>query len=150
MKVTKVGTKESRIPCCGKGCPQRDNAEHEGYAGAFTDKWIAENNNTDADREGDRLLERILSRDNLNTAYKQVKRNKGAHGIDGMEVEHLLQYLKDNGDELRKSVLDGKYHPNPVRRVEIPKDNGKMRTLGIPMVISYCTSFQTAFGIEVL
>ena len=135
MNATKVGIKESRKPCCGKGCSQRDNAEHEGYAGALTDKRIAENNNTDADREENRLLERILSRDNLNKAYKQVKRNKGTHGIDGMEVEHLLQYLKENGEELRKSVLDGKYHPNPVRRVEIPKDNGKMRTLGIPTVV---------------
>lgn len=135
MNVTKVGTKESRIPCCGKGCPQRDNAEHEGYAGVLTDKRITENNNTDADRKENKLLERILSRDNLNRAYKQVKKNKGTYGIDGMEVEHLLQYLKENGEELRKSVLDGKYHPNPVRRVEIPKDNGKVRTLGIPTAV---------------
>lgn len=135
MKVTKAGIKESRIPCCGRGCPQRDSAEHEGYAGVHTGKRITENNNTDADRKEKRLLERILSRDNLNTAYKQVKRNKGTHGIDGMEVEHLLQYLKDNGDELIKSILDGKYCPNPVRRVEIPKDNGKMRTLGIPTAV---------------
>lgn len=135
MKVTKVGTKESRIPCCGKGCPQRNSAEHEGYAGALTDQRITENTSTNADRKENRLLEKILSPDNLNTAYKQVKRNKGAHGIDGMEVEHLLQYLKDNGDELRKLVLGGKYQPSPVRRVEIPKDNGKMRTLGIPTAV---------------
>lgn len=135
MKVTKAGMKESRIPCCGKGCPQRDSAEHEGYAGALTDQRITENTNTDADRKEKRLLERILSANNLNTAYKQVRRNKGAHGVDGMEVEHLLQYLKENGKELTKSVLDGKYHPNPVRRVEIPKDNGKMRTLGIPTAV---------------
>lgn len=135
MKVTKVGTKESRIPCCSKGCPQRDSAEHEGYAGALTDKRITENNNTNTNSRGDKLLEQILSRENLNNAYKQVKRNKGAHGVDGMEVEELLQYLKDNGDELVKLVLDGKYRPNPVRRVEIPKDNGKMRTLGIPTAV---------------
>ncbi len=135
MNVTKVGTKESRIPCCGKGYPQRDSAEHEGYAGALTDKRITENNNTNANSREGKLLERILSRENLNHAYKQVKRNKGAHGVDGMEVEHLLQYLKDNGDELVKLVLDGKYRPNPVRRVEIPKDNGKMRTLGIPTAV---------------
>lgn len=135
MNVTKVGTKESRIPCCGKGCPQRDSAEHEGYAGALTDKRITENNNTNANSQGNKLLERILSRENLNNAYKQVKKNKGAHGVDGMEVEHLLQYLKDNGDELVRLVLDGKYRPNPVRRVEIPKDNGKMRTLGIPTAV---------------
>lgn len=135
MNVTKVGTKESRIPCCGKGCPQRDSAEHEGYAGALTDKRITENNNTNANSQGNKFLERILSRENLNNAYKQVKKNKGAHGVDGMEVEHLLQYLKDNGDELVRLVLDGKYRPNPVRRVEIPKDNGNMRTLGIPTAV---------------
>ncbi|EIW18315.1 Reverse transcriptase (RNA-dependent DNA polymerase) [Pelosinus fermentans] len=135
MKVTKVGIKEGRIPCCGKDCPQRDNAEHEGYAGVLTDKRITENNNTDADSKEKRLLERILSLDSLNTAYKQVKSKKGAHGIDGMEVEHLLQYLKVNGEELTKSILEGKYHPNPVRRVEIPKDSGKMRTLGIPTAV---------------
>src|SRR5690606_1297707 len=124
MNVTEVGTKESRIPCCGKGYPQRDSAEHEGYAGALTDKRITENNNTNTSSRENELLERGLSRANLNEAYKQVKRNKGAHGVDGMEVEHLLQYLKDNGDAFKKLVLDGKYRPNPVRRVEIPKDNG--------------------------
>ncbi len=96
MKVTKVGIKESRIPCCGKGYPQRDSAEHEGYAGALTDKRITENNNTNTTSQENELLERILSRANLNQAYKQVKRNQGAHGVDGMKVEHLLQYLKDN------------------------------------------------------
>jgi Retron-type reverse transcriptase len=135
MKVTKVGIKESRIPCCGKGYLQRASAEHEGYAGALTDKRITENNNTNTNSREDKLLERILNRENLNNAYRQVKRNKGAHGVDGMEVEHLLQYLKDNGDEFIKLVLDGNYRPNPVRRVEIPKDNGKMRTLGIPTAV---------------
>lgn len=135
MNVTKIGTKESRKPCCGKGWPQKDSAEHERYAGALTDKRITENNSTNADRKEDGLLEEILSASNLNRAYKQVKKNKGTHGVDGMEVEYLLQYLKDNGDELIKSILDGKYRPNPVRRVEIPKDNGKMRQLGIPTVV---------------
>jgi hypothetical protein len=120
MNVTKVGIKVSRIPCCSKDCPQRDSAEHEGYAGVLTDKRITENNNTNTDSRGDGLLERILSRGNLNEAYKQVKRNKGSHGVDGMKVEHLLQYLRDNGDELVKLVLDGKYRPNPVRRVFAP------------------------------
>jgi RNA-directed DNA polymerase len=135
MNVTKVGTKESRKPCCSKGWPQKDSAEHERYAGALTDKRITENNSTNADSNENGLLEEILCDVNLNKAYKQVKRNKGAHGVDGMEVEYLLQHLKDNGEELRKSILDGKYRPNPVRRVEILKDNGKMRKLGIPTVV---------------
>lgn len=135
MKVTKVGIKESRMHGCGHGYLQRDSAEHEGYGGAHTDKRITENNITNADRQENRLLEEILKGDNLNEAYKQVKRNKGSHGVDGMKVDELLPYLKDNGKELMQSILDGKYRPNPVRRVEIPKDNGKKRKLGVPTVV---------------
>lgn len=135
MNVTKSGTRESRIHCDSNGYCQRDSAEHEGYDRAHTEKRITENNNTDADSGANGLLERILDRENLNRAYKQVKKNKGSHGVDEMEVEYLLQYLKDNGEELRKAILDGKYRPKPVRRVEIPKDNGKKRQLGIPTVV---------------
>ncbi len=135
MKVTKIGTKESRIHCDNNDYCQIDSAEHEGYDGVLTEKRINENNITDADSGVNGLLERILEPDNLNKAFKRVKKNKGSHGVDKMEVEHLLQYLKDNGEELRKSILEGKYRPMPVRRVEIPKDNGNKRQLGIPTVI---------------
>ncbi|AZV56294.1 group II intron reverse transcriptase/maturase [Clostridium sp. AWRP] len=81
------------------------------------------------------LLERILSRDNLNIAYKRVKANKGSHGIDGMTLDELLQYLKEHGQELRQSLHEGKYKPQPVRRVEIPKPDGGKRLLGIPTVV---------------
>lgn len=135
MNVTKVGIKESRIHCCINGYRQRDSAEHEGYGGALTEKRITENNITDVYSGEDGILEQILSSENLNIAYKQVKRNKGAHGVDGMKVENLLQYLKDNGNKLRENIKMGKYCPSPVRRVEIPKDNGKMRKLGIPTAV---------------
>jgi RNA-directed DNA polymerase len=135
MNVTEIGIKESRIHCCGNGYRQRDSAEHEGYGGALTEKRITENNITNANSNGNGILEQILSPDNLNRAFKQVKKNKGAHGVDGMKVEHLLQYLKDNGKELRETILMGKYYPNPVRRVEIPKENGKTRMLGIATVV---------------
>jgi RNA-directed DNA polymerase len=135
MNVTEIGTKKSRIHCCSNGCRQRDSSEHEGYGGALTEKRITENNITNANSQGNRILEQILSSENLNKAYKQVKRNRGAHGVDGMEVEHLLQYLKENGNKLRETMLKGKYSPSPVRRVEIPKDNGKMRKLGIPTAV---------------
>jgi group II intron reverse transcriptase/maturase len=135
MNVTEIGTKESRIHCSDSDCCQRDSAEHEGYDRVLTEKRITENNITDADSRENGLLELILEPRNLNQAYKQVKKNKGSHGVDGMEVEHLLQFFKDNGEELRKSILDGKYRPKPVRRVEIPKDNGKKRQLGIPTVV---------------
>jgi RNA-directed DNA polymerase len=135
MNVTEIGTKESRIHCKDSGYCQRDSTEYEGYGRVLTEKRITENNITDADSGEYGLLERILEPTNLNEAYKRVKKNKGSHGVDGMEVEHLLQYLKDNGEELRKSILEGRYRPKPVRRVEIPKDNGKKRQLGIPTVV---------------
>jgi group II intron reverse transcriptase/maturase len=84
---------------------------------------------------GSYLLEQILSRDNMNNAYKRVKANKGSHGIDGMAVDELLQYLKEHRQELRQSLLEGRYKPQPVRRVEIPKPDGGKRLLGIPTVV---------------
>jgi group II intron reverse transcriptase/maturase len=112
-----------------------DSAEHEEYAGALIDMRITENNTANADRQAGGLLEEIVSSENLNRAYKRVKRNKGAGGVDGMGVDELLQYLKDNGDEMRESIVAGTYQPQPVRRVEIPKDNGKKRKLGIPTAV---------------
>lgn len=81
------------------------------------------------------LLEQILSKDNLNLAYKRVKANKGASGIDNMQVDELLQYLKENGDQLKEDIRKGKYNPKAVRRVEIPKADGSKRKLGIPTVV---------------
>ena len=83
----------------------------------------------------DRMLEYILTPDNLNRAYKQVKANKGSGGIDGMEVEQLLPYLREHEEEITESLFGGRYRPNPVRRVEIPKEGGKTRQLGIPTVV---------------
>ena len=83
----------------------------------------------------DNLLELIIRRDNLNKAYLQVKRNKGAGGIDGMQVDELLPYLREHQSELIRQLREGKYKPNPVRRVEIPKEGGKTRKLGIPTAV---------------
>lgn len=90
------------------------------------------------------LLERILSPDNLNEAYKRVKRNKGSHGVDGMTVQDLAAYLAIHGGELRQSILTGKYKPKPVRRVEIPKPDGGVRLLGIPTVVDRVIQQATA------
>ena len=135
MNVTEIGTKESRIHRKNDGYCQRDSAEHKGYDRALTEKRITENNITDASSEEYGLLEQILDPNNLNKAYKQVKKNKGSHGVDGMSTDALLEYFKQNGKALRKAILDGKYRPSPVRRVEIPKDNGKKRQLGIPTTV---------------
>lgn len=96
---------------------------------------ITENNLTSNDQLDYGLLEFMLSPTNLNKAYLTVKRNKGAGGVDKMPVGSLKDYLVLNGDKLKASILRGKYRPNPVRRVAIPKDNGTERQLGIPTVV---------------
>ena len=119
-----------------KTCPRRDRTESEGYVGGQTFMRITENNLTSNEHQsGNGLLEQILSPANLNAAYKRVKRNKGAGGVDRMDVESLKDYLVTNKEELLTSIERGKYRPNPVRRVEIPKENGKRRGLGIPTVV---------------
>lgn len=117
-------------PATNGGCAQRDSAEHEEYARA---RSAGHREAQEADGAG--LLERILGRENLNRAYKRVKANKGAPGIDGMTVETSLGWLKEHGEELRESILSGRYKPQPVRRKEIPKGNGGVRQLGIPTVV---------------
>ena len=83
-----------------------------------------------------KLLEKVIDRNNLNLAYKRVKRNGGSHGVDGMKVDELLPYLKQHGDRIKHDLLEGKYRPQPVRRVEIPKPDGKgVRLLGVPLVV---------------
>ena len=112
------------------GCPQRDSAEHEEYAGAYSI-----GNREAEERDGADLLEKMLDRDNLNRAFKKVKANKGAPGIDGMTVEDAPEWLKEHKGELLESIRNGKYKPSPVRRKEIPKPDGGVRKLGIPTVI---------------
>lgn len=135
MKVTKPEQKESTKHRGDDGCRRADSAEHEEEGGALIGQRITESNVTDADRGVSGMLERIVERANLNRAYKRVKKNKGAGGVDGMTVDELLEYLRDNGEEIRQNVLAGKYQPAPVRRVEIPKEAGKKRKLGIPTAV---------------
>lgn len=81
------------------------------------------------------LLERILSRENMIEAWKRVKANKGAPGIDKMPVDKFMDYARKHWDEIRVSLLAGTYQPLPVKRVEIPKATGGTRPLGIPAVV---------------
>jgi len=117
-----------------KTCPQKNRTASEGYVGGQTFIGITENNAFSKDQSEYGMLEYILSPTNLNEAYLQVRRNKGAGGVDKMEVESLKDYLVGNKEALIQSILRGKYRPNPVRRVLIPKENGSKRQLGIPTV----------------
>lgn len=114
-----------------RDCPQRDSAEHEGYAEVrrtFRSIW------KERDSAQPELLEKILYKDNLNRAYKRVKANKGAPGVDGITVDEMGAYLRENQQGIIEKINKGKYTPAPVRRVEIPKTDGGMRKLGIPTV----------------
>jgi len=79
-------------------------------------------------------MKQILSKDNLNTAYLQVVRNKGAEGVDGMKYTELKEHLEKNGEIIKEQLRTRKYKPQPVRRVEIPKPDGGVRNLGVPTV----------------
>ena len=83
----------------------------------------------------DNLLERVLEVDNLRRALRQVRRNSGAPGIDGMTVEELAEHLKEHWPRQKESLLNGAYKPQPVRRVTIPKPGGGERQLGVPTVL---------------
>ena len=80
------------------------------------------------------LMKQILSSDNLNRAYLQVVRNKGAEGVDGMKYTELKEHLVKNGEIIKEQLRTRKYKPQPVRRVEIPKPDGGVRNLGVPTV----------------
>ena len=115
---------------------QMVSAEQKEHAEVFAHQRITENNNIITDFQTDNLMEQILHRDNLNKAYKKVKSNKGAGGVDGMSVDELLGFLRDNQKQLIQQIKEGKYKPNPVRRVEIPKETkGEFRKLGVPTVV---------------
>lgn len=134
MNVTKNESKDRQLH--KEGYLQRVSAQQKEYAEASAHSKITENNHTITDFQRDELLEKILHRNNLNKAYQKVKSNKGAGGVDGMSVDELLTFLKENREQLIRKLKDGKYKPNPVRRVEIPKETkGEIRKLGVPTVV---------------
>ena len=134
MNVTKDGFKNRQLHI--EDYLQMVSAEQKEYAEVFDYSKITEKSSVITDYWTNNLLELILRKDNLNKAYKQVKRNKGKGGIDGMQVDELLPFLRENQRSLIQKIREGKYKPNPVRRVEIPKETkGEYRQLGIPTVV---------------
>ena len=115
---------------------QMVSAEQKEYAEVFDYGKITEKSGIITDYWTNNLLDLILRKDNLNKAYRKVKSNKGKGGIDGMQVDELLLFLRENQETLIQEIMNGRYKPNPVRRVEIPKENkGEFRKLGIPTVV---------------
>lgn len=116
---------------------QMESEEQKEYAEVFVHQRIAENNDIITDFQTDNLMKKISHKDNLNKAYKKVKSNKGAGGIDGMSMDGFLGFLRDSKKQLIQKIKDGKYKTNSVRMVEIPKETiiGEFRKLGAPAVV---------------
>jgi RNA-directed DNA polymerase len=113
----------------------KDRTESESYQGVQTFIGITENNLMEVHLGRGKILELIVSPSNMNLAYKRVRSNKGSFGIDKLSTEILLEWLLEHKESLIKSLESGKYKPQAVRRVEIPKEGGRTRSLGIPTVV---------------
>ena len=134
MKVTESGFNNRQLHM--EDYLQMVSAELKEYAEVLDHQKIIKKSGVITDYWTDNLLDLILRKDNLNAAYKKVKSNKGSGGIDGMQVDELQPYLRENQETLIQEIRDGKFKPNPVRRVEIPKETkGEFRMLGVPTVV---------------
>lgn len=122
-----------RTRAMGKSCPRTTPEAGVTSEGVCADQASTANPNRQTLVHD--LMDAILERDNLNRAYKQVKANKGASGVDGMTVGELSGWLKQHKDTLLAQLRAGEYHPQAVRAVDIPKPDGSKRRLGIPTVI---------------
>lgn len=90
---------------------------------------------TEPDPKTTQLMEQVVQKANLRKALKRVRANKGSPGVDGMTVDELGPHLREHWKGLKKKLLDGSYEPHLVKRVEIPKPSGGVRTLGVPTVL---------------
>ena len=131
MKVSQNNQRLQKTKYLGSSA--KDRVELEGKQRVHRRFSATSNGGTGEFKYGS--LERILSTDNVVSAMKRVIANKGSHGVDGMRVYELKQFLNMNWSNIREDILNDDYKPMPVRRVEIPKPNGGTRLLGIPTVL---------------
>ena len=147
MNVTESGFKNRQLHM--EDYLQMVSAEQKEYAEVFDYSKITEKSGVITDYWTNNLLDLILRKDNLNNAYKQVKRNRGKGGIDGMQVDELLPFLRENQETLIQEIRGGNYKPNPVRRVEIPKETkGEYRKLGVPTVVDRVVPFPVSWTVK--
>jgi RNA-directed DNA polymerase len=125
------GDAEGRVERLGAGLPGSGRKSREGRAGAS--RGTARRGHSGP--ETVQLMEAVVERENMFAAWKRVKANRGAAGVDGMTVAALLPYLQEHWPQIKAELLAGRYEPSPVRLVEIPKPGGGLRPLGIPTVL---------------
>ena len=115
------------------GCPQMDSTECEEYAEALS-IYLPEDVERETRLNTEHLMEEVISIPNMIRAMKRVKRNKGAAGVDGMEIPEAMDWLQAHFAEVQEELAGRYYHPSSVRRRVIPKPDGGERKLGIPTV----------------
>lgn len=118
-----------------RGYPLKEGKETRGSMEVRSMPSALEDGRNNVQRYTSNMLDMIVERGNMRKAYKRVVSNKGSHGIDGMKVDELLPFLNENWIAIKEQLLGGKYKPELVRRVEIPKPDGGIRLLGIPTVL---------------
>ncbi len=135
MEVSRDNAKDSQLRL--EELYHEDSPEGEGNdtASKLSRKKQYKGTNTDHSIDTSRLFDRIVSYENMHLAFSKVASNKGSGGVDGMKASELVPYFEEHYPDLKDDLLEKRYKPQPVRRVEIPKDNGKKRNLGIPTVI---------------
>ena len=136
MGVSNDNAKDSQLQF--EGLFQEDSPEgkHTERASQLSGKKRYEGTNTNrAGIDTSKIFDRIVSYENMHRAFSRVARKKGSGGVDGMQASELVPYFEEHYQELKEDLLEKRYKPQPVRRVEIPKDNGKKRQLGIPTVV---------------
>lgn len=128
MRIDQSADEPGRGAACAEGAG-RISAEYA--MGAEVRPWMREK----SDPQSEALLEKVVDSENMRRAWKQVKRNKGAAGVDGRDIGETEMFLREHWPELRRRLLEGTYTPQPALRVEIPKPGGGIRKLGIPTVV---------------
>ena len=126
-------TAEAEAPA--RVAESRGAERNSGTAPLGAEVCTATSGRTKSERAADELMERVVERSNLRLAYQRVVENKGAPGVDEMPVSELKDWLAVHWPSVKKALLEGRYLPQPVRRVEIPKPTGGVRTLGVPTVV---------------
>jgi len=135
MEVSKDNVKDSQLQLEGLYRENSPEGEDIDTASQLSGKKRYAGTNTNHSIDTSKLFDRIVSYENMHQAFCKVASNKGSGGVDGMKASELVPYFEEHYQELKKNLLEKRYKPQPVRRVEIPKDNGKKRQLGIPTVI---------------
>jgi RNA-directed DNA polymerase len=135
MEVSKDNVKDSQLQLEGLYRENSPEGKYIDTASQLSGKKRYTGTNTNYNIDTSKIFDRIVSYENMHRAFSKVASNKGSGGVDGMKASELLPYFEKHYRELKDELLEKRYRPQPVRRVEIPKNNGKKRQLGIPTVI---------------